>query len=493
MGISRIIWIMIGATALLIGSSFCGSDSLRADQVWAAGIHYEDATIEAIDDKTITFAYQGKHLTKPNDAKTRVEVEGFDQFNEAEQLLADKEFDKAKLAYEVAADNAKTDIQKQVVKMRILFARSNGSSLNPKNNPSAASKPAMRLDDKWCYFCGNTGKMRCPDCNGKGLGKCPDCKKGYIPCSACGGKGRFKCVKCDGTGKVTSRNWQGQLTVHNCAKCNGTGFERCSVCGGGKYLGMLPCPTCKGTGLGSGVCPTCNGDKTVPCTHCEYGKKLRESLPPPTVVSKPPEKHAGTPPDNPRDVVVPGAHPGPATKPDETPPVVVEKPPAKEPLTAKEPVNADPLSSPDAMVRAIASFPTPPEKCPDWDIQTPDQRKETKQQYQKDLADWNKTHDFRKQHVRWRLIVQAVLPGKNKDDMLVLADTKIGAVVGINFFQKDQDIVRSLGKEQVIWVSGTVKEYGGGPKDTRGDEWFNPDNDKPYDILLVNPTVETDK
>ncbi len=484
MGLSRTNWIVIAAAAVLAGVSLWGLDTLRADQIWAGGIHYDDATIESIDEKNITFIYQGKRLTKPNDAKTRVEMEGFDQLNEAERLLAGKNFAEAKTAYEIAADKASTDIQKQVVKVRSVFA------LNLKPAPSATSRPSMRLDDKWCYFCGNTGKMRCPDCGGKGLAKCPDCKKGYIPCAACGGKGKFKCVKCDGTGKITSRNWQGQLVVRNCPKCNGTGFEKCSVCGGGKYPGMVPCPTCKGTGL-YGVCPTCNGDKTVPCTHCEYGKKLRESMPPRVVVAKPPDKHTGKPPDNPHDVVVPGVHPGPATKPDETPPVVVEKPP--EHKAPEEPVNADPLSSPDAMVRAVASFPAPPEKSPDWDIQSPAQRKETRQQYQKDLADWNKTHDFRKQHVRWRLIVQAMLPGRNKDEFLLLADTKVGAVVGVTFLQKDQDLVKSFDKEQAIWVSGTVKEYGGGPKDTRGDEWFNPDNDKPYDILLVDPTVESDK
>lgn len=493
MGTSRITWTFIGAAAILLaGGLLWAPQSLRGDQVWSSGIHYDDATVESINRKTVTFVFRGKHLTKPNNASTRIEIEGFDPFNEAERLLAGKDFAEAKVAYQVAADKAKTDLQRQVARMRLALA------LNPK--ASASAKTATHLDDRWCYYCGNTGKMRCPDCNAKGAAKCPDCKNGYIPCTTCGGKGKFKCTKCEGAGKITSRNWQGQLVAHDCPKCGGRGFEKCSVCGTGRYPGLVPCPTCKGTDL-SGVCPTCKGQKTVPCAYCDYGRKLRESMTPAKVASKPPDNHPDSPPDDPHDVIVPGAHRESSAKPDVTPPAVTQTPPAtKTPDPTKpperkapeEPVNSDPLSSPDAMVRAIASFPTQPEKSPDWDVKSAPERLEAQQQYKKDLADWNKTHEYRKQHVRWRLIVQAMQPAKNEQDILLLADTKVGAVVGITFLKKDLDLVKSFDKEQVVWVSGTVKEYGGGPKDAH-DNWFSPDNDKPYDILLIDPTVETGK
>jgi hypothetical protein len=495
MGKPRIAWVIIGAAVFMAWAELGPPQSARADQVWSAGIHYEDAAIESIDDKTVTFVFEGKHLTKPNDATTRLDVEGFDPFNEAEQLLADKELAKAKLAYEIAGDKAKTDLQKQLVQMRSVFVR--------KSKPSATSKPAMQPDEKRCYFCRNTGKMRCPDCNGTGIGKCPDCKSGYVACTACGGSGKMKCTKCGGSGKVTSHTVQGTLVILSCARCDGTGFEKCNVCDTSKYPGMMLCPTCKGTGQAS-VCLTCAGEKTIPCTHCEIGKKLRDSLPPPKVVAKPPAKHPPTPdkqPDNPHDVVIVGTHHDTATKPDDTPVAVVQPPTpiytkAPEPVNPpapkepEEPIIADPLSSADAMIRAIASFPPRPEKSPDWDAKSTALREEAQQQYKKDLAEWDKTHDFHKQHVRWRVTVQAVQPAWNKRDFLLLADTRAGAVVGVTFLRKDQDLVKSFSKEQTIWVSGTVKEYGGGPRENK-DEWFNTNNGRSYDILLIEPTVET--
>ena len=508
MGKSRIAWIVVGAAMFMAGVLLCHPHIAQADQVWSAGIHYDDASIESIDGKTVTFVFQGKHLTKPNDATTRLELEGFESFNEAEQLMADKELAKAKLAYEVAGDKAKTDLQKQLVQLRSVFVRNSKSS--------AAPKATMRPDEKRCYFCGNTGKMRCPDCNRTGLGKCANCKSGYIPCPACSTKDKVKCTKCHGSGKVASRSVRDRLVILSCPRCDGTGFEKCSACEKSKYPGMVLCPTCKGTGQ-AGVCPTCNGDKTIPCTHCEYGKKLPAPPPPPKVVAKalekqpdtppvkhpepPPDKQPDTHPDNPHDVVVVGTHHESATKPDDTPvavaqtpaPIYTKVPEAVKPPVPKEPeepISADPLSSPDAMIRAIASYPLRPEKSPDWDAKSAAMREEAQQLYKKDLAGWDKTHDYHKQHVRWRVTVQAVQPAWNKRDFLLLADTRAGAVVGVMFLQKDQDLVKAFSKEQVIWVSGTVKEYGGGPRENK-DEWFNTNNGRSYDILLIQPIVET--
>ena len=135
------------------------------------------------------------------------------------------------------------------------------------------------------------------------------------------------------------------------------------------------------------------------------------------------------------NVVVPGGkHHGTDTHPDDS--TQTHADPATKP--AEEPVSADPLSSPDAMLKALSSLPRPPEKSPTWDTLTADKRKAALETYNSDLAQWNKTHDFHKQQVKWRLNFLATHEGKNKD-YLVLADTKRGAVVGLTFTQKDQE------------------------------------------------------
>jgi hypothetical protein len=350
---------------------------------------------------------------------------------------------------------------------------------------SLAAPKAAAPEQARCIYCGNTARMRCPECKGEGGAKCPDCKKGYVPCAQCGGKGKTKCPKCDGAGKIAGRNWSGQIVYHACSKCNGTGYEKCPACAKNKYRGYVTCPTCNGTGI-KGICPTCGGEKTIPCTHCAAGKKLRASLPPRTVAIKTPEKHPDTPPD----VVIPGDRHDPATKPDETTTQTASKTPETKPSAPEEP--ADPLVSADAMIREIASFPMQADKSSDWKDMTPAQQKDAQRQYAKDLAEWNKTHDYHKQRVRWRLSFQAIGPGK-KQDLLLLAESKNGAVVGVTLTQKDQALADSLMKDQVIYVSAAVQKYSGGPKDTSNkDDWFNP-NEKPYDVLLTDAAIEADQ
>lgn len=449
-------WSVVVSTTVLLTTVAIGGT------VSSGGITYADARIESIDAKNVTFVFQGKTFTKPNTLATRVNLEGFDELNEAEELLAEKKFDEAKEAFRRAEKKARTDLQRDLVRFRLALAT---------QKPGA--EPAGKytgINEGRCIYCGDTGRMRCLDCRGNGGARCPDCRKGFAPCSTCAGKGRTKCSKCEGEGKIGGRNWKNQIVYKPCSKCNGRGYDKCSACGKNKFAGYITCAKCNGTGL-KGVCDTCSGDKTIPCTHCALGKKLRDSRPPRAIV-KTPEKNPDNPPGT--GVTTPKE---PVSKPDDGTTVTAKEPP-------KEP--SDPLASADAMMRELASVPLSPEKSSEFKTLPANQQKEARQQFARDLADWTKTHEFHKQRVRWRLKFQAVAPGA-KQDLLMLAETKGGSVVGVNISQKDQALVDALQKDQVIVVAASVQDYGGGPKDDK-DDWFSV-NQKPYDILVTDATI----
>ncbi len=110
--------ILIALSAVVITAGVLCIQRLRTDEVSSGGVQYRDATIESIDAKNITFTYQGKQFTRPNDASARVKMEDFDDLNDAEEHLANKEYQEARASYKDAADHAKTDLQRQIVKFR---------------------------------------------------------------------------------------------------------------------------------------------------------------------------------------------------------------------------------------------------------------------------------------------------------------------------------------------------------------------------------------
>ena len=59
-------------------------------------------------------------------------------------------------------------------------------------------------------------------------------------CAACSGTGHRECWKCGGSGKREFNPWEVSLqNAKDCDRCGGSGRD------------PDPCPTCKGTGLGS--------------------------------------------------------------------------------------------------------------------------------------------------------------------------------------------------------------------------------------------------
>ncbi len=142
---------------------------------------------------------------------------------------------------------------------------------------------------KSCSTCHGTGVIRCRQCNGNDI------------CQYCDGHGSFQCTVCHGYGLIV-------LDINNtdswfkCKNCNGTGYEKCSMCGATgrcNYCnrGLATCPTCLGSGQygqerysstqkeecfycdGTGIvkqrCLDCNGKGTV-IVEKEVKKKKSE-------------------------------------------------------------------------------------------------------------------------------------------------------------------------------------------------------------------------
>lgn len=82
-----------------------------------------------------------------------------------------------------------------------------------------------------------------------------------IPCTACNGSGWNRCSVCGGSGSVEG------TSVSVCSQCNGTGSYKLKV-----SSGKARCPFCRGTGqITKSVmqpCAACEAKGIVPCTAC---------------------------------------------------------------------------------------------------------------------------------------------------------------------------------------------------------------------------------
>ena len=168
-----------------------------------------------------------------------------------------------------------------------------------------------------CQFQGRpTGKARCAACNGQRRITCPDCHGSRgIPCTDCAGTGRRF------TGRMASRGFgtAPERIYEPCRSCAGTGMRhvgkthtlpgpcpRCNLPGlATRHLGTIPCPDCKGTGVG-GACPACGGTKCVECPHCKPAPTPPATTQPATQPTTQPAQPGG-PPRLPEDFTAPSA------------------------------------------------------------------------------------------------------------------------------------------------------------------------------------------
>ncbi len=110
----------------------------------------------------------------------------------------------------------------------------------------------------------NTGNLvTCPRCQGTGRQKCIMCGgRGYqlmgfnkARCGTCNERGDFDCISCNQTGQITKADREKYF--HRCLNCKGEGRATCIVCKG------------RGTDAYGNWCTNCYGNKTK-CLYC-YG------------------------------------------------------------------------------------------------------------------------------------------------------------------------------------------------------------------------------
>ena len=69
----------------------------------------------------------------------------------------------------------------------------------------------------------------------------------------------------------------------------------------------------------------------------------------------------------------------------------------------------DPLSSPDAMRKALAAGPAPPFEERDWDANMQQQKDEAQKLYEQSLAKWKVKNNFNGKKVTWTLRFSEVI------------------------------------------------------------------------------------
>lgn len=147
-----------------------------------------------------------------------------------------------------------------------------------------------------CGWCGERGKLPCPDCASAGIGgKCPQCMGsgkercpachvakgiptrceacgglGTAACETCNGRANRKCATCDGSGLDPSGHQSpGNSFPDTCPSCIGGGWTKCDICA---TEGAKECAPCEGRGFVDAVCWACRGSHDIPCRRCSKGK-----------------------------------------------------------------------------------------------------------------------------------------------------------------------------------------------------------------------------
>ncbi len=449
----------LATIAILTGLCLC--NSLAADTVWVRGIEYSKARVMEVNDKSLKFAFQGRVMVKSLRDVTRIKWEGHDDLNFAEQLFSRKKLKRARLAYEELRPNA-ADEEKPLIDFRLAACR----------DPKITKRPSKEPAEQRCYWCNNTGLMLCDHCKGSGKDLCDSCGGGgYETCPSCKGNWMRDCPHCGGDGDLGSysvyENGRYRTRERDCPHCRNGKIE-CQRCKLSAIRGKVKCPKCHGTGR-RGICPKCDGEKKLPCTHCEHGKKHADKhklLLAAIGEAKDGEDSAAAESGSSDDASDRDAPAVPRTDADGMTVVDLHNPtitlPGKPPKAPAVTVDPDkPLSNPESLLAAMKRAPTHPSSdAAGWDEMTTLQKMKAQQEYQKELAAWQKKRKgFEGEEVTWDLKVRDIAPDAEGKTFKLVAISARWHEITATLGAADKKALVKLTKGDRVTVTGKLAAF----------------------------------
>ncbi len=403
-----------------------------ADTVWVRGIAYEDIRITAATDRTVTFEIDDRTVTKPHADVTRIDRTGLDAFNEAERLLARREFEAAAQRYREALESSPSGADRVLIRARLTLA---------EKPPAAATRP-RETREKRCPWCFNTGRMRCTYCNATGKERCPHCTNGYVACGRCNGAGEIECTACGGDG----RDYHG-----DCSRCDGDGAMPCPDCENSPHKGMRRCSRCQGAGR-LGPCHYCGGAKTIRCRHCDRG----------TDQPKDPGELATAAGPRPRqgaDERPHGLHSGSHRTYPQPVPVRSTAERSKRAEEYRARIADSPVATPRTMAAwLLGEDIEPPDALPHWQSMAPEEKQRFNKLYRDALKRRRET-DLDGKYLSWDLWLKDVSPVPGRDTYRVEALSRDGFLVTAEATRTELRNLGKLERELPIRIGGIIADH----------------------------------